>query len=443
MRHAVASEEIVYPSRPRAWLSAGVIFLLTSIALADRMAISMLIGPIKKEFGIGDFQASLLIGLAFTLFYVIFLIPIGTAADRFSRRKVLAVCLLVWSLATIACGFAGGFASLFILRMIVGSGEAAIGPCSHGIIGDSFPRTSLSKPLALQGIGFQVGPAIGVAAAGSILVAGANGAFAGWPLIGDLAPWRIAFVLIGMPGILALLLIPLLHEPGRGSAVPKARAKDGARLWPFLKANGWLLALVYSGAAISAIALGTVTGWVPEYLQRQLGVAPAQAGAMMGAILLVSAIAGQGLYSIIVDRSAARGNLDAPIRIGIVPAALAIPLCWFAFAAESTAAFYPLLFAFLLCVTPFNALNNTVAQQIAPPELRSRISALMIFAISIVGFAIGPALVGWLSEHVFGEDRLGLAMQLVTTIAMAVTFVIVVATRRPLLAYMEARQATA
>ena len=433
-------DQAAYPPRGKAWLSAIIIFVLTAIALADRMAISMLIGPIKEDFGIGDFQASLLIGLAFTLFYVLFLLPIGAAADKFSRAKVLGVCLFIWSLATVACGFAWGFVSLFVMRMIMGAGEAAIGPCSHGIIGASFPRRSLSKPLALQGIGFQVGPAVGVAAAGAIVTAGAAGAFAGIPLLGDLAPWRVAFILIGLVGLAALLLVPLLHDPDR---TPEARARTAstppARLMPFLSANRLLMTLMLAGSGISAIALGTITGWVPEYLQRSLGVSPIEAGSAMGAILLATAFLGQGTYSIVVDWFAGRGMLDAPIRVGLVPAALAIPLSWFAFAAEDSGTFYILLIGFLLCVTPFNALNNTVAQQIAPPVLRSRISALFIFCISIIGFAGGPAIVGWLSEFVFGEARLGLAMQLVTTTAMAITFVLIWAARRPLLRFMEAK----
>src|SRR3990170_1427297 len=224
-----------YPPRGKAWRSAIIIFVLSAIALADRMAISMLIGPIKQEFGIGDFQASLLIGVAFTLFYVIFLLPIGVAADRFSRAKVLGICLFIWSIATVACGFATGFISLFVLRMLMGAGEASIGPCSHGIIGASFPREALSKPLALQGIGFQVGPAIGVAGAGAILGAGAAGAFEGIPLLADLAPWRVAFVLIGMPGLLALLLIPFLHDPDALRRNAGAASASHESVMPFVR----------------------------------------------------------------------------------------------------------------------------------------------------------------------------------------------------------------
>ncbi len=428
-----------YPSAPRAWLSAIIIFMLTAIGLADRMAIAILIGPIKQDFGVGDFQASLLIGLAFTLFYVAFLVPVGIAADRFSRKLVLGAGLLIWSLATIACGFAGGFIGLFVLRMLVGAGEAAIGPCSHGIIGDSFARDALSKPLALQGIGFQVGPAAGVAAAGAILGAGAAGAFADIPLLADLAPWRVAFVLIGLPGLFALPLVLLLHEPERRRDEQQSREAQ-VPLLPFLRANARLMALALMGAALSSMALGSITSWVPEYLQRSLGVSAAEAGASLGIILLVGAVFGQGLYAIIVDRLAARGVPDAPIVVGLAPLALAIPLSWLVFEVTDARQFSIALLGLLLCITPFNALNNTLAQQVAPPALRSRISALFILCISIVGFAIAPAMVGWLSEFLFGEAKLDLAMQLVSSISLALTMLVYLAARRPLRAFMARKQ---
>jgi MFS family permease len=364
---------------------------------------------------------------------VVFLLPIGALSDRYSRKWVLGVCLVIWSLATIACGFAGGFVSLFVLRMLVGAGEAAIGPCSHGIIGDSFPREALAKPLALQGIGFQVGPAVGVAAAGAILTAGAAGAFSAWPVLGGLAPWRVAFVLIGLPGILALLLVPFLHAPKR-AAVTQSNTEP---VLPFLKQNCGLMTLVYLCAGVSAMPLGVVTGWVPEYLQRVLHVSPMVAGATMGSTLLAAAVLGQGLYSVVVDWFAARGVKDAPIKVGLLPAVLAVPLTWLAFDAADAQHFTALLFAFLLCITPFNALNNTVAQQIAPPALRSRISAQMILAISILGFSLAPALVGWLSQYVFGEANLPTAMRLVMCGSAALNLALLLAVWKPFLAYLK------
>ncbi len=423
-----------FPPRLIAWRSAIIIFVITAIAMMDRIAIAMLIGPIKKEFGIGDFQASLLIGLAFTSFYVLFLMPLGWAADRYSRRKVLAICLFIWSLATMACGWAGGVISLFLLRMLVGTGEAGMAPTVHGIIGDSFPKEALAKPLAMQGIGFQVGSAVGVAAAGAVLTAGAAGAFQGWAIIGDMAPWRIALVLIGLPGLAALALIPLLHDPKDARA---ALAKDPqAPLMPFYRDNKALIsmALLYSG--LSAVGLGCVTTWVPEYLQRVHGASPMETGRTIGMLLLVAAFAGQGLYAIIADWCAARGMKDAAIRIGILPIGLSVPLAWMAFNAETSSGFISWLTATLLCLAPCNAISNTTVQQISPTPLRSRMAAASILSVSVIGFTLGPALVGAVSQYVVGEANLGLALKWVIVGSMAGSVVLMLKLRPRLKAHL-------
>ena len=125
-----------------------------------------------------------------------------------------------------------------------------------------------------------------------------------------------------------------------------------------------------------------------------------------------------------------------------MPTFLAIPLAWFAFSAGGDGGFYMLLLAFAFAIAPFNTINNTVVQQVAPPQLRSRLSALFIFSISIIGFGLGPSIVGALSEYVFGEERLGDAMRIVTTLSMIATFVLLVIARKPLLDCMKEKQAT-
>jgi MFS family permease len=429
-----------FPPRAVAWRSTIIIFVITAIAMADRMSIAMLIGPVKKDFGIGDFQASLLVGAAFTSFYILFLIPIGYAADRFSRRKVLGACLFIWSLATIACGWVEGFIALFAMRMLVGAGEAGLSPCCHGIIGDSFPRERMAKPLALQGIGFQVGSAIGVAAAGAVLAAGAAGTFSGLPVIGDMPAWRIAFVLIGIPGLAAVLLIPLLHDPKETASTPTIKTPQ-ASLLPFLKDNAALVSLALLAAGFSAMGLGAVTAWVPEYLQRVQGIPPMQTGAALGSLLLLAAFVGQGLYAIIVDWLAARGVRDATIRVGVAPLAAATIVTWFAFDAGTGGNVFIWLAALLICIAPCNAIANTLVQQIAPTPLRSRLAAMSILVISIIGFTGGPALVGWLSEYVFGEANLGTALRLVIAGAMATSFVLLIFVRPRFLIHLERRDA--
>lgn len=429
-----------YPGKSVAWTTAIVIFVLTTIAMADRLAIAMLIGPIKAEFAVGDFKASLLVGAAFTLFYTIFLLPIGWAADRFSRRRVLTICLIAWTLASMACGLATGFVMLFVLRMLIGAGEAGVGPGSHGIIGASFPRQQLSKPLALQSIGMQVGGAAGIAAAGAILSAGAAGTLSGLPLVGDLAPWRVAFIAIGLPGFLALLLVPLIYDPTATRPLSDQARQPSVPVLPFLRRNLFLVGLLMLAIGTSAVGFGSVSAWSPEFLLRNYAIAPAQAGAAFGSTMLAAAIVSQLAYSTLVDWLARKNVLDAPIRVGLVPVALAIPAAWFSYRAPDTGSFLTWQFILLCCVVPCGAMANTCVQQVSPPQLRSRLSSIMILVISIFGFGLGPALAGWISEYIVGEEHLGVAVSSVIMAAMTITLILLLLIRGSLQAYTDATE---
>jgi len=423
-----------YPPKTTAWLSTGIIFVLVAIAMADRIAISMLITPIKADFGIGDFYGGLLVGVAFSAFYIVALMPIGWAADRYSRKWILFFSLATWTLASIACGFAPGFIALFIFRMFVGAGEAGIGPGGHGIIGASFPKDELAKPFALYGIGFQVGASIGVAVAGYILKIAADGAFENWPIIGSMAPWRLAFIMIGLPGIIALFLVPLLHDPEDARRRELASAIDAAPaqktpILPFLRENRTLFIIVLSAIGFSAVGFGCVAGWGPEYMQRQFEMSPPAAGASFGFLLLISAVISQIVYSIIADALAKRGMADSALNVGLVPLALSIPISILAMNATDQNMFLTYLFLLMCCFMPLNAMSATIIQQLAPPQLRSQLSSIYILTVTVIGMSGGPAVVGWLSEYVFGEDRLGAAISVVLVVGLVLSLAIFLAGR--------------
>ena len=374
--------------------------------MADRAVLSLLIGPIKSEFNIGDFQASLLMGPAFALFYAIGLIPLGWAADTYSRRKILVVCLIVWSIASVGSGLAFGFASLFLMRMLIGAGEAGLGPCGYGIIGASFPRDSVAKPISVQNMGYGLGAALGIAAGGALLSYGNNGSLDHLPIIGHLAPWRITFILVGLPGILAIAMAPLLYDPPQQSK-PKA-VKDS--LFAYLNSNRKFWPLFFIAATSASISMTCLPAWIPELLQRRYGYTPIEAGTMFGPLMFFAAGLSPIVYSAIADALSKRGQIDSTITVGLVPLLLTPPITIIAMSVTDRAVFMPLLALLISVVSISVPMAYTIVQQMTSEHYRSRVAALNILLFSIFGFGIGTSVVGWLSEFIFGEDKLHLAI---------------------------------
>ncbi|MDB5670567.1 MAG: hypothetical protein JWO25_1526, partial [Alphaproteobacteria bacterium] len=129
-----------FPSPRRAWATVAILFVFYIFAMVDRQVMTMLVDPIRHDLRIGDVQASLLLGLSFALFYTTIGLLMGWFVDRFSRRTLIGISVALWGLACAACGLADSFAELFVARVLVGVGEAALGPAAYSILSDSFPR---------------------------------------------------------------------------------------------------------------------------------------------------------------------------------------------------------------------------------------------------------------------------------------------------------------
>ena len=190
----------------------GLLLLGYVVNFVDRSILSILLEPIKHDLELSDGELGLLGGLAFAMFYATLGIPIAALADRWSRVKVLAISMVIWSAMTALCGLAGGFISLLLARIGVGVGEAGASPPSHSLISDYFPVETRATALSIYTLGVPVGSMIGN-------YLGGVGA--------EEFGWRMTFFLVGAPGILVALLIwATLREPPRGmSDVPIAREK--------------------------------------------------------------------------------------------------------------------------------------------------------------------------------------------------------------------------
>ena len=123
-----------------AWYGLAILFIAYTVSFIDRTILSLLVEPIKTSLDVSDTQISLLHGLAFAIFYTLLGIPIARLADRHSRKYIISVGIFVWSMMTAVCGLADRFTTLFLARVGVGVGEAALSPAAYSMLADMFPK---------------------------------------------------------------------------------------------------------------------------------------------------------------------------------------------------------------------------------------------------------------------------------------------------------------
>ncbi|MBK7812869.1 MAG: MFS transporter [Rhodocyclaceae bacterium] len=214
----------------------------------DRQILAMLIEPIKKEFGVSDTAMGFLSGFAFVFFYTIAGIPVARWADRGSRKVIITAALVIWSAMTAACGLARSFAQLAVARVLVGIGEAGGSPPAHSLIADYFPPRQRATALAIYAWGVYIGAALAFLAGGYLI---------------QRYDWRMAFLIVGLPGVaLALLFGLTVREPPRGWS----EGRDAAPMQPLGETLRHLLALrafvlIVLGSSIQSLSGYGVLTW--------------------------------------------------------------------------------------------------------------------------------------------------------------------------------------
>ncbi|MGQ0558332.1 MAG: spinster family MFS transporter [Sphingosinicella sp.] len=361
----------------------------------DRQIIGVLAVPIKAELDLSDRQLGLMGGVAFALFYSGLAIPIAWLADRKSRVNIIAFSVALWSLFTAACGLAQNFWQLFLARMGVGIGEAGGVAPSYALISDFFPRSNRARALAFFSLGIPIGSALGVF-------------FGGW--IASALDWRTAFLIVGLAGLPAALLVKLgINEPRRGAQ----DASDSAPAPPFLEVAArlartpsfWLLSF---GAASGSIMGYGLIFWLPSFFSRSFGLALGEVGMFYGSIVLVGGVAGTWLGGWIADRT----GQARPGAYALVPA-----IC-FLIAAPSFLAglFAPSLALAWLFFTigqmlALAWLGPVIAavQHIVPVNMRATASASFLFINNLIGIGFGIWFLGQMSDAMaaaYGEESL-------------------------------------
>ncbi|TLZ39208.1 MAG: MFS transporter, partial [Gammaproteobacteria bacterium] len=280
-----ADDDAGYPRRSYAWAVVAILIGTAILSYTDRQVLSLLVDPIRRDLLISDTEVSLLLGTAFAVVYGVAGIPFGLLADRTSRRNLIFFGVVVWSIGTVACGFAHSFGGLFAARVVVGLGESVLSPSAISLISDYFPASRRGLAVGSYLSGIAIGNGASILIGGGALQLVEAGVFAGTP-IALIAPWRLVLLVIGSPGLLWALAILAIREPERRAAIaaPSASGAGGAS---GRHAAVWRVAPIYLVVATASLVDNAVGAWAPTLLIRDFGRDAAQVGLQLGLLLTI------------------------------------------------------------------------------------------------------------------------------------------------------------
>ncbi len=389
-----------YATRKSSYYALGLLTVVYSFNFIDRQLLAILQESIKADLSLSDGQLGLLTGFAFALFYVIAGIPIARWADRSNRRNIVAISLVLWSGMTAISGFAQNFVHLLLARIGVGVGEAGGSPPSHSIISDIFPPGSRASALGFYSTGVSIGILFGFL-------------LGGW--LNEYFGWRVAFMVVGGPGILlAIVVRTTLREPIRG-LVENRKVSDQAI--PFNQVLGLLWSrmsfrhLAFA-AGLNAFASYAMANWVASFFIRSHGMSTGELGTWLALIMGLGGAVGVFGGGLLADRLAVndkRWYAWLPAVTGIIAVPFIASVYW---VEQSSTALLCLVIPGILSNV---YLGNSIAtiHGLVGLRMRAMSSAVFFFILNIIGLGLGPWSVGMLSDFLqpdHGVESLRYAM---------------------------------
>lgn len=407
------------PSAPAAWrkplFSEGykrvvlaLLLLAYTFNFIDRTIIATIGPKIREELGLTSTQIGLLGGLYFALLYTLLGIPIARLAERFNRVTIISTAVVIWSGFTALCGTAGSFAVLAAYRFGVGVGEAGLSPPSHSLISDYFEPKKRASALGVYSFGIPLGTMFGAVAGG-------------W--IAQNFSWRVAFMLVGLPGVLIALLVKLImKEPPRGHSEPDAPdtalnvdeltpaavaapkghwlAEEFRELGVVSKAlfGSWPVMNMILGVTLASFGSYGAGQFVPQYFRAAFHLDIATVGLIVGLVGGLSTGLGTLVGGFLTDRLSKR----SPRWYALTPAiglTIATPIYIFAYTrptwqAAALVLLIPGIFHYTYLAPTFGVVQNMV-------EVRRRATAaaLLLFFLNLIALGGGPPFTGWLIDH--------------------------------------------
>jgi MFS family permease len=395
-----------WPPRKDAYYSLFVMTIVVMFTVLDRSVLSLLIDPIKQDFGITDTQAALLLGAAFSLPYGIVGIGIARLADWSNRRNLVAASVAFWSACTVACGVAQGYASLLIGRMGIGAGESGYGPASWSIATDNWPREKVAFATATMGIGAMLGTGLALFLGGAVLHFVSGMAPVELPGIGVIRPWQWTFIIVGAPGMIWALVVLTSKEPPRRGLAPGQVAQKV----PVKEVGHWLwddrrtYFAVIGGMCIKAMLLTGPATWGATFLHRQFHWELSRIGIISGTITLVISPIALMAGAKLSEHWIRQGRNDANLRIVFYGLLVSVPLMIIAPLMPSPYLVLAVNAAVGFVGTLGFGPSIAAFQVITPNRMRAQVGGLTQFCNNVIAFAVSPLIVALFTDYLFRDE---------------------------------------
>lgn len=372
---------MVERSRRYAWYVLGLLTLINFVNYVDRMVIVAMYDPLRDRFGLTDTQLGAL-GSGFFFVHAVMTLPFGWGCDRWDRRKLMAGGVIFWSLATLGSAYAVGFLSLFLMRALIGVGEAAYGPVSNAVLCETFEPGEKARTVAIFNGGMFAGACVGVAVGG----------WWGFPT---------AFEIVAIPGLAlgvlaARLKIAKYRIDANGAPPPAARFRtmliDGWRSINVPTLN-WMM---MSGILISFAAGGYIF-WFVDFVMNFKHLPRNQAILVYGGIAVTGGLTGVITGGLVADwlMKRYRNGRVMAIAIGFF---LAVPFAFGAIFIPGGWTFYVSSWLLMFFIPWYNGPMAAVIDDVVDDSQASTAQGSFSFVLHLVGTAPASAAVGLVSS---------------------------------------------
>jgi MFS family permease len=402
-----------YPPTAYAWYVVLILTLAYVVSFIDRQIMALMVEPIRRDLEISDTQISLLLGLAFAIFYTLLGIPLGRLADVNNRKKIIIIGVTVWCLMTAACGLARNYVQLFAARIGVGIGEAALSPSALSMISDYFPKDTRARAVAVYTLGISIGVGLAMIIGGQVVAYVFSAPPVSLPVVGTLFAWQTVFLVVGLPGLLVAVLMATVREPVRREQMQYTQA-DGTRSGYVPFAQGilylWNRKPMYLSHFLGLSVVGILSygyyAWIPTMFIRTWNWTIEDIGLAYGTVTIVSGLMAVVLASWMAEKFTAKGYMDAHMRtvlycslVGIV-SAIAAPLM------PTPALSVLMLLPVSVGTSAATAAGLSALMIVTPNQIRAQSSAMYFFTINILGLTVGPTGIALFTDYVFQDDAL-------------------------------------